>query len=43
MPDVTNLKTSDIEGMLKEGGFQIVATDILEARPLNYFVVAKRM
>jgi ubiquinone/menaquinone biosynthesis C-methylase UbiE len=42
VPYLNPLKTSDLDELVVNGGFQVVETEHLEHKPPNFFVVAKK-
>lgn len=43
VPNLTNLKSSELENLIIECNFQIVETEKIESNPLIYFVAAKKL
>ena len=42
VPHLTNLRFSELEGLIADGDLRIVETKDLDQNPPNYFVVAER-
>ncbi|MCE7739913.1 MAG: class I SAM-dependent methyltransferase [Candidatus Heimdallarchaeota archaeon] len=43
VPYLNPLKFSELEDLLKEGNFQIIETEDLQKKQMNYFIVAKKI
>lgn len=43
VPNLTNLKSSELENLIIECNFQIVETEKIQSKPLIHFIVAKKL